>query len=153
MTTSGDGERLLVRESVSVDLDLDQAFRLFTDGINEWWPLNEGFSFGGDRAKSIHLEPWLDGRLYELWDDGDSLETGRVIECDPPRRIVFTWRDAEERAEMEVEVSFLTEDEGTRVQVEHRGFERVGPNGADLAARYAGGWPRVLQSFLAHSKT
>lgn len=152
MTTSGDAGRLLVRESVRVGLDLDEAFELFTDGINQWWPLDEGFSFGGDRARSIHLEPWLDGRLYELWDDGDSFETGRVIECDPPRRIVFTWRDAENRGEMEVEVSFLTEDEGTRVQVEHRGFERLGPDGANLAAGYAGGWPRVLQSYRANSQ-
>jgi uncharacterized protein YndB with AHSA1/START domain len=53
-------------------------------------------TFGGERARSIHLEPWLNGRVHELWDEGESFETGKMIECDPPRRIVFTWRDAED---------------------------------------------------------
>lgn len=114
------------------------------------WPLDEGFSFGGDRAKEIHLEPRVGGRLYEKWADGDEFQTGRVIECDPPRRIVFTWRDEEGRGEMEVDVLFTPEGDGTLVTVEHRVFERLGPGGEeDLAARYAGGWPRVLQAYAS----
>jgi uncharacterized protein YndB with AHSA1/START domain len=142
---------IVVRESVLVELPLEQAFALFTEGINEWWPLEEGYSFGGDRAREVHLEPWVEGRLYERWVDGEEFQTGRVIECDRPHRIVFTWRDEHERGEMEVEVRFTTEGEGTRVMVEHRGFERLGPGGEELAARYAGGWPRVLQAFTSGS--
>jgi len=44
---------VVVRGSVTVDLPPADAFRLFTDGINEWWPLEEGFSYGGDRAHEI----------------------------------------------------------------------------------------------------
>ena len=55
--TGGD-RPILVRESVQVELDPAKAFTLLTDGMNEWWPLNKGFSFGGERAVSIHLEPW-----------------------------------------------------------------------------------------------
>jgi uncharacterized protein YndB with AHSA1/START domain len=142
---------IVVRESVLVELPLEQAFALFTEGINEWWPLEEGYSFGGDRAREVHLEPWVGGRLYERWVDGEEFQTGRVIECDRPHRIVFTWRDEHERGEMEVEVRFTPEGEGTRVMVEHRGFERLGPGGEELAARYAGGWPRVLQAFTSGS--
>jgi uncharacterized protein YndB with AHSA1/START domain len=138
---------IVVRESVLAELSLEQAFALFTEGINEWWPLDEGYSFGGDRAREVHLEPWVGGRLYERWVDGDEFQTGRVIECDRPHRIIFTWRDEHERGEMEVEVRFAAEGERTRVTVEHRGFERLGPGGEELAARYAGGWPRVLQAF------
>jgi hypothetical protein len=42
-----------VRQSVHVELAPSEAFRLFTDGIGEWWPLAEGYSYGGDRAHSI----------------------------------------------------------------------------------------------------
>jgi uncharacterized protein YndB with AHSA1/START domain len=142
---------IVVRESVLVELPLEQAFALFTEGINEWWPLEEGYSFGGDMAREVHLEPWVEGRLYERWVDGEEFQTGRVIECDRPHRIVFTWRDEHERGEMEVEVRFTPEGEGTRVMVEHRGFERLGPGGEELAARYAGGWPRVLHAFTSGS--
>jgi uncharacterized protein YndB with AHSA1/START domain len=142
---------IVVRESVLVELPLEQAFALFTEGINEWWPLEEGYSFGGDMAREVHLEPWVEGRLYERWVDGEEFQTGRVIECDRPHRIVFTWRDEHERGEMEVEVRFTPEGEGTRVMVEHRGFERLGPGGEELAARYADGWPRVLQAFTSGS--
>jgi uncharacterized protein YndB with AHSA1/START domain len=142
---------IVVRESVLAELPLEQAFALFTEGINEWWPLDEGYSFGADRAREVHLEPWEGGRFYERWVDGDEFQTGRVIECDRPHRIVFTWRDEHERGEMEVEVRFTPEGEGTRVTVEHRGFERLGPGGADLATRYSGGWPRVLQAFASRS--
>jgi uncharacterized protein YndB with AHSA1/START domain len=140
---------IVVRESVLVELPLEQAFALFTDGINEWWPLEEGYSFGGDRAREVHLEPWVGGRLYERWVDGEEFQTGRVTECDRPHRIVFTWRDEHERGEMEVEVRFTPEGDATRVAVEHRGFERLGPGGEDLAMRYSGGWPRVLQAFAS----
>jgi uncharacterized protein YndB with AHSA1/START domain len=151
--TSPDSTRpVLVKESIRVELDPDRAFILFTSGIDEWWPLDEGFSFGGDKASSIHLEPWPDGRLYEQWVDGDRFETGRVTECEPPDRLVFTWRDAEDRGTMEVEVRFAPQHEGTLVTVEHRGFERLGPSGTDLAARYAGGWPRVLERYARRAE-
>jgi hypothetical protein len=32
-------DEIMVRQSVTVDLSPADAFRLFTDGINEWWPL------------------------------------------------------------------------------------------------------------------
>jgi len=142
---------IVVRESVQVELPQEQAFRLFTEGINEWWPLEEDYSFGAERATGIRLEPRVGGRLYETWADGDEFQTGRVIACDRPRRIVFTWRDAQGRGEMEVEVRFTPEGEGTLVTVEHRGFERLGPGAEDLAARYSGGWPRVLQAFASQA--
>jgi uncharacterized protein YndB with AHSA1/START domain len=135
-----------VRQSVFVELPADEAFRLFTDGIGEWWPLDEGFSYGGDRAKEIFLEPRVGGRFYERIVDGDELQVGTVVACTPPERIVFTWR-GHWQAETEVEVSFSPRAEGTIVEVEHRGFDRLGADGAAAARRWAGGWPRVVRAF------
>jgi hypothetical protein len=66
----------------------EEAFRLFTAGIGEWWPLEEGYSYAGDRASEIHLEPRVDGRFYErLGPDAGRIAAPfgggwpRVLEC------------------------------------------------------------------------
>lgn len=138
---------LVIRESIHVELQPEDAFRLFTEGIGEWWPLDEGYSFGGDRAKEIFLEPFEGGRFYERFVDGDELQVGSVIACTPPDRIVFTWRGPDWRAETEVDVHFVVTGAGTTVDIEHRGWERLGPDGEERARRYAGGWPRVARAF------
>jgi uncharacterized protein YndB with AHSA1/START domain len=145
------GPVLTVREEVRVERSPAEAFRLFTAGIGEWWPLEEGYSFGGDRAKEIHLEARTGGRLYERFVDGDELQVGRVMACDPPHRIVFTWKSPRWSGETEVEVSFSQEGEQTRVSVEHRGFERIGPAAEAATRQYGGGWPRILRAFGARS--
>jgi uncharacterized protein YndB with AHSA1/START domain len=140
-------EEVAVRQAVHVPLSPTEAFALFTDGIGEWWPLEEGYSYGGDRAKDIYLEPRVDGRFFERFIDGDELQVGRVTLCDPPHRIVFTWHDPDWTGETEVDVTFSPEPEGTAVSLTHRGFERLGPDGTAIAARWAGGWPRVMDAF------
>jgi uncharacterized protein YndB with AHSA1/START domain len=140
-------EGLVVRQSIQVELAPPEAFRLFTEGIGEWWPLNEGFSYGGDRAQQIFLEPVVGGRFYERFVDGDELEVGRVVACSPPDRIRFTWRSPDWEAATEVDVRFLPSGAGTSVHLEHRGWERVGLDGAALAHRWASGWPRVVDVF------
>jgi uncharacterized protein YndB with AHSA1/START domain len=144
-------DTVLVRQTVQVALPPEQAFRLFTDGIAQWWPLEEGYSYGGDRAREIYLEPTVGGRFYERFLDGDEFQVGTVTACSPPNLIVFTWRSPEWPAHTEVEVSFHPETTGTTVELEHRGFDRLGPDGPELARRWGGGWPRVMACFAAHT--
>jgi uncharacterized protein YndB with AHSA1/START domain len=156
MTTPGDPDvearaALAVRQSVHVELPPSDAFRLFTDGIGEWWPLEEGYSYGGDRARSIFLEPVDGGRFFERFVDGDELQVGTVMSRSPPDRIVFTWRSPEWRGDTEVDVRFMADGAGTSVLVEHRGWERLGPDGAAIAARWANGWPRVVAAFAGRA--
>jgi uncharacterized protein YndB with AHSA1/START domain len=142
---------VVVRASVRVQLPPQEAFWLFTDGINQWWPLQEGYSYGGDRAREIFLEPAEGGRFYERFVDGDEFQVGTVRVCSPPDRILFTWRSPHWQAETEVDVRFVAEDLGTTVQLEHRGFERLGTEGEAIARRWAGGWPRVIRAFAARA--
>jgi uncharacterized protein YndB with AHSA1/START domain len=137
---------------MDVALPPDEAFRLFTDGIQQWWPLEEGYSYGGDRAGEVHLEAWVGGRFFERFVDGDEFQVGRVVACEPPDRILFTWRDPDWTAETEVEVRFVAQGDGTRVELSHRGFDRLGPCWASVATRWAGGWPRVLEAFAQGAK-
>jgi uncharacterized protein YndB with AHSA1/START domain len=151
MTRHGDpnfaSEALAVHQSVHVDLPPSEAFHLFTEGIGEWWPLQEGYSYGGDRARSIFLEPVVGGRFFERFGDGDELQVGTVMSCSPPDRIVFTWRSPEWQGDTEVDVNFVPDSSGTSVLLEHRGWEQLGPDGALIAARWANGWPRVVAAF------
>jgi uncharacterized protein YndB with AHSA1/START domain len=143
---SSDPRLVAVHETVDVESSVEDAFTFFTTRMGEWWPLDKA-SYGGDRAMDIFLEPRVGGRFFERFVDGDELQVGSVIACDAPDRIVFTWHTADWEGETEVEVRFTPIGGGTRVDLEHRGFERIGPMGPDVAAKFRGGWPGVIQSF------
>jgi uncharacterized protein YndB with AHSA1/START domain len=128
----------------------DTAFRVFTREIGRWWPLDRGFSYGGKRAKEIHLDDQPGGRLYERYTDGSEFEIGRVTRCDPPRLIVFTWKSPAWEAATEVEVRFIAAGNGTRVELEHRGWE-AGPKVSESSKGFAGGWDTVLAQFATHA--
>jgi uncharacterized protein YndB with AHSA1/START domain len=140
----------VARHAVRVGAPPDAAFEVFTTGIDRWWPLHAGFSHGGDRAQSIHLEARIGGRFYERFVDGDEFQVGEVVACEPPQRIVFTWRSPDWAAPTEVEVTFTADQGGTRVEVEHRGFERIGPGGDAAREGYAGGWATVLGTLVTY---
>jgi uncharacterized protein YndB with AHSA1/START domain len=68
-----------------------------------------------------------------------------VTAWDPPRRVAFTWHPGHSEAEaMDVEVRFTAEGEGTRVDLEHRGFERLGKMAKRAHRGYPMGWDYVL---------
>jgi hypothetical protein len=48
----------------------------------------------------------------------------------------------------EVEVRFLQEGSGTRVELEHRGWERLAEGGAAKRDDYDGGWDFVLGKYV-----
>ena len=114
---------MTVRKSVTVKRPLAVAFSLFTEEIGSWWPLKEGFSFGGERAKEIYLETRHGGRFYERLTDGEEYVVGHVTVCKPPRKIVFTWEDPDWEGPTEVEVRFAAEGNATRVE---SGASRLG---------------------------
>jgi len=136
-----------IRLSATLRRPADEAFRLFTEGIGEWWPSDRGYSFGGNRLKAVCLEPFAGGRFYERYTDGEEFEVGRVIACDPPQRIVFTWKGRWSEP-TEVEVRFTPEGSTTRIELEHRGWERLGASAEQSRSSYLNGWPTVLQRYV-----
>jgi len=136
-----------IRLSATVQRPAAEAFRLFTEGIGDWWPSNRGYSFGGGRLTGVCLEPIAGGRLYERYTDGEEFEVGRVLACEPPKRIVFTWKGRWPEP-TEVEVHFTPVGSDTRVDLEHRGWERLGASAEESRRSYLNGWPTVLQVFV-----
>jgi uncharacterized protein YndB with AHSA1/START domain len=141
---------MTIQKSVTVRCTPDKAFRVFTREIGLWWPLDKGFSYGGERAKEIHLDDHAGGRLYERYTDGTEFEIGRITRCDPPHLILFTWKSPHWEAATEVEVRFTAAADGTRVELEHRGWEG-GPKMAESGKGMARGWNTVLEHYAAHA--
>ena len=134
-----------VERSVHVPRPPAEAFRLFTDGIATWWPTLT-HSFGAGDVASVVFEGRAGGRVYEVGADGTETAWGDVVEWDPPRRFVLSWQVTRGRgAATEVEVNFVAADGGTRVELEHRGWERLGADAAaETRPSYDEGWQQVL---------
>ena len=143
---------MTITKSIHVKRPVERTFRLFTEGIGQWWPLKEGFSFGGARAAGIFLEGREGGRFFERFTDGEEYDVGVVTAYEPPARIVFTWQPKEWDAATEVEVRFSPDAGGTRVELEHRGWERAGARARELRDRFDGGWNRVLACFATYGE-
>ena len=136
-----------IRKSVTVQRLPEEAFKIWTDGIGGWWPAI-GHSLGKERVVNVVFEAKLDGRVYEVWDDGVEHDWARVIAFDPPHRFVMSWQPNPDRsAPTEVEVRFTAEGTGTRVDLEHRAWDRLGDQGQELRASYDGGWPTTLARY------
>lgn len=112
----------------------ERAFAAFVEEIGDWWRPNTLFETT-PRPGRLSFEPGPNGRLVETREGGKVFEIGRVRLWEPPRRLVFSWRQASFPPDLhtEVEVCFEAVGEETRVSVEHRGFTQVP---ADSAARH-----------------
>jgi uncharacterized protein YndB with AHSA1/START domain len=145
---------LAVRHSIVVDAPRDRAFAVFTEGMTSWWPL-DSHTIGAKPAVRAVVEPHAGGRWFERADDGTECDWGRVLEWDPPRRVVLAWEiscDWRHDADVhtEVEVRFLAEDgRRTRVELEHRGLEAYAERAAEMRGIFDsdGGWRGLLGRF------
>jgi uncharacterized protein YndB with AHSA1/START domain len=136
-------------KSVHVARTPAEAFQVFTAGIGRWWPLS-AYSIRQEHAVTCVIEPRAGGAVYERDDAGRRFPWGRVLVWEPPRRLVMTWHPGRpEDAAQEVEVSFEAEDGGTRVRLEHRGWQALGEGAREARAGYAGGWDDVLGRHFA----
>ena len=84
---------------------------------------------------------------------------GHVIAWPPGARFIVTWEingewKSDPRAEFtsEVEVRFIAESPTrTRVELEHRGFERMEKGGEGMRNGVDKGWPGILERYVAAS--
>jgi uncharacterized protein YndB with AHSA1/START domain len=133
-----------VERSISVDWDPSTAFRRFVLNFGKWWPWRT-HSVGGERVKTIVFEPAVGGRIFEEHIDGRRFQWGQVLEWDPPSRVKFTFHAgrAPETAQ-EVEVRFIPEKQGTRVELVASNWEKWGPKATRARRGYDLGWAYIL---------
>ena len=148
-------EHPAVRKTIVVNADIQRAFEVFTQNMAQWWPSEH--HIGSSPLLAVVVEPRSGGRWYEKDEDGSECDWGTVLDWQPPTRVVFTWHlngdfvyVADITQASEVEVRFTTEREGwTRVELEHRCFERHGESGDRLRTEVdkPGGWTYVLDGY------
>ena len=106
------------------------AFELFTSRIDDWWRRGSKYRLGpGGR---LRFEPGEGGRLVEVRDDarGELFEIGRILVWRPGERLVFEWRLPNFTADQatEVDIGFTPVADGTRLTLEHRGWNTLPPD-------------------------
>jgi uncharacterized protein YndB with AHSA1/START domain len=137
-----------IHKSIVVNAPLEKAFRVFTGRIGEWWPL-ETHAVDPERAETAVIEGWEGGRLLERSADGTEHVWGTVLAWEPPRRIVYSWHPGRsEETSQEVEMRFTGEGRQTLVELEHRGWERLGEKAGETRPRYDEGWDFVLARYV-----
>lgn len=110
--------------ALRIDAPPEVVFDAFVDDIALWWRPNGLFAF---TPRSPGVMAFEGGRLVERLLGGKVFEVGRVSVWERGARLVFGWRQATFTPDMntEVEVRFDAVGDGTRVTVEHRGWDSV----------------------------
>jgi len=127
---------------VDVDASPEAVFTALTDPeqLAAWW---------GDESMYRTFNWKIDLRVGGEWSceakgvDGNlGSVSGRILEVDPPRTLIYTWNPSWDAAAAETSVRYtLTPTEsGTRVNVLHEGFAWK----LDSLTGHLEGWSRVL---------
>jgi uncharacterized protein YndB with AHSA1/START domain len=138
-----------VLRSVTVECAPEHAFRVFTERLGEWWPLETYSIYGGDVAGAF-FEPGEGERIVERSKAGEESNWGEILVWEPPSRLAFTWHpgSAPDEPSTEVELHFVAVGEATRVELEHRGWEALAKP-EETRSGYEQGWPGVLARYAA----
>jgi uncharacterized protein YndB with AHSA1/START domain len=106
---------------------------------------------------------WLGARLRSEWKPGSSFEmvrsdgsvsdAGKVVECDPPRRLAYTFVNQSDkyRNELPALATFVLEPYGKLVKLTltHEGFA----DGSKFLQGISKGWPAILSSLKSILET
>jgi uncharacterized protein YndB with AHSA1/START domain len=135
-----------IRLAFEVDAPPERAFAVWTAGIGRWWPASHTVS-GAPTA--VTLEGRAGGRIYEVGPDGTEHDWGEVTDWEPPSRLGYLWHLRRDRRDAtDVEIRFVPIGDRTRVEIEHRGWERLGADGEASRDANRGGWASLLPHYV-----
>jgi uncharacterized protein YndB with AHSA1/START domain len=123
-----------------------EAFDLFTREVDLWWQRGPRFRPCRKRDGTMRFEPGVGGRFLEVYGEAgnDHFVIGRVLVWEPAVRLAFEWRanSFEPHETTQVEIRFEASEGGTRVILEHRGWDQLPP---DHAVRHGLSGPAFTQ--------
>jgi uncharacterized protein YndB with AHSA1/START domain len=143
-----------VSTSVDVELDPAAAFELFTSEIDLWYQRGPHSWMHPDRAIGIRFEPGVGGRWIEVWDEatGEGYDFGRITVWEPGVRLVLDYLLHDGGHVTEVEIRFEPIPDGTRVVLEHRGWDALPPDVAAAGvANVQKGEPELMRWFAEYA--
>ena len=157
--TTGEFDPNSVRKSMMVQASPAIAWRVFTEKMSTWWPLDH-YKIGKAKAVEAIVEPRVGGRWYERGDDGSTCDWGRVLVWEPPTRLVLTWDISADwqfdaKLNTEIEIRFTARGtERTFVELEHRHLDRFGERRDQMRRVFdqEGDWGKLLARFASQAE-
>jgi uncharacterized protein YndB with AHSA1/START domain len=141
---------MTISKSIKVERPPQIAFRVFCEEIGQWWP--KGPSFNGKRLIDMIIEGRVGGRFYEIHDDESQYEIGQVTAYEPPNVVALTWRAPGWDVPTRVEIRFIADGTGTRVELDHSGWERE-PKSHESRKNYDSGWDFIIRQYQARANS
>jgi Activator of Hsp90 ATPase homolog 1-like protein len=137
-----------IRFSFEVACGPQRAFELWTTRISTWWPKDHSVSQDADLE--VVLEGHLGGRIYERTSSGMVHEWGKVTGWNPPRMLGYTWHlGADPGVLTDVVIRFdPAPDGGTRVEIDHGGWDRFEIDGSRRRDANRNGWDGIVPRFV-----
>ena len=135
-----------------VECPAGHAFDTWTERATSWWP--PAHTVSHEPGARIVFEPRVGGRIFERTASGREIEWGQIVEWDPPRRLRYLWRiatEAKNATDVEIAFSEVGED-GTRVDIEHGGWDRLGDIGESWRDANHAGWDGVLPAYQKETR-
>jgi uncharacterized protein YndB with AHSA1/START domain len=137
-----------VVKAVTVRCPVATAFRRFAEDIAAWWPLAT-HHIGNDPEACV-IEGRVGGRVFERDATGRETLWGIVQTWEPPHRLAFTWQvNIPPEHAQRIDVTFTPVADGTRIELVHSGWEKLGPAGATRRENYDKGWVKVFEQCFA----
>ena len=142
-----------VEFTIDVEASVERAFRVFAEGIDDWWPRTH--HIGQVEMSVVVLEPRVGGRWYEIGVDGSTCDWGVVLEWQPSRHIAMSWHlDGEFKYRPEADTASRVDvwfhpgpAGGTTVTLTHTGLQAHGETWRRLRDQIGTGWPTLLALF------
>jgi len=144
-----------VRKSIVVHASALDTFDTFIEEVDAWWPRTH--HIGKSPMRRIIIEGRPGGRCYSEQMDDTQCDWGRVLVIEPPHRLVLAWQithtwgyQPDIGKSSEVELRFVPlAAETTRVELEHRYFDRhgAGAEAMKTSVDMPNGWSLILSLF------
>ncbi len=143
-----------IRKALRVEAPQAVAWRVFTEQMGRWWPL-DNYKIGKAKAIDAIIEPLVGGRWYERGDDGSTCDWGSVLAWEPPACLVLSWDitadwQYDRSLQTEIELRFIPDGKAARVELEHRRLDRYGTRRDEMYRIFdteGGGWGELLKIF------
>jgi hypothetical protein len=131
----------------------EHAFEVWTTRLSTWWP--KGHSASGQSDTLVTLEPRVGGRIFERTPDGTEIDWGEITLWSPPWRLGYLWHIGRNRRHAtEVELTFVDlGGDQSRLEIVHRGWDRVGSEAAAWRNANTDGWNALIPRFIESAQT
>jgi uncharacterized protein YndB with AHSA1/START domain len=135
-----------VVKTITVRATPQRAFAAFVTDFARWWPLSSHHVGSAAAAVDCVIEPRAGGAVFERDAAGKETVWARVLAYEPPHRLAISWHAGKSPdVAQRLELRFTAENEGTRVELMHSGWEALGEAAQSVRDSYDRGWVKVFE--------